>query len=189
MEDIVPLEHIQSGDVQIRVGGLRPYGLQAPVNIDTLTDYPSVRSIVTSTTMDLNHTLPHVEELITTLDAPSGEVLRQLPNLKRLHVGRMRGAKVVWLDTAALPRTLEALNVARHSLINGWKKKLPDDAPPRFTELAALTSLRRLTLRDCWPGDSVAPLTALTSLTHSTATRLTGGRSCEHWPISRRLLP
>jgi hypothetical protein len=166
LEDIVPIEHVRDGDVQVRAGHPRRYGPQPPVDLDLLAEYPSVRSVVATTVVHARRPLPNIVVLILRVDAPTAETLRHLPNLRRLASGRLQTSKPTPLDTSALPPTLEALNVARHSLVNGWLKKLPEGAPARFTDIGRLTGLRRLTLRDCWPGDSVAPRAALTSLTY-----------------------
>jgi hypothetical protein len=165
-ENIVPLECVEPGDVQVRVGGLRRYGNQAPVDIDRLADFPSVSSVYALCSVRLRRPLPHVQELLATATAPDAETLRNLPNLERLYSGWLIRSRATVLDPTALPASLEALSVARHSLAGGWEKKTPADGPVRFADLLRLTGLRRLRLRHCWPGDSVAPLAALTSLTH-----------------------
>jgi hypothetical protein len=162
-EDIVPIELVEPGDVQVRVGSRRDHRHE-PVDLDRLADFPSVRSVYALRPVRARRPLPNIEELLTSMLPPDGETLRNLPNLKRLHSARFIRSTATRLDPSALPASLEALNVARHSLAGGWDKKMPADGPPRFADLLHLTSLRRLTLRDCWPGDSVAPLAGLTSL-------------------------
>lgn len=162
-EDIVPIELVEPGDLQVRVGSRRDHRHE-PVDLDRLADFPSVRSVYALRPIRARRPLASIEELLTSMLPPDVETLRNLPNLKRLYSARFIRSTATRLDPSALPTSLEALNVARHSLAGGWDKKMPADGPPRFADLLRLTSLRRLTLRDCWPGDSVAPLAGLTSL-------------------------
>ncbi|HUQ83197.1 MAG TPA: hypothetical protein VM076_18740 [Gemmatimonadaceae bacterium] len=161
---IVPLDLVRAGDVQVRAGNTIHAGGQSPIDLDALVDVPSVRSVAAWRSVRLRTPLPHVEELLSLQTPPDTETLRNLPNLKRLHSGRHHSPTHRYLGTTGLADDLEKLSVARHSLAHGWEKKLPANASPRFSELARFTKLRHLDLRDCWPGDSIAPAAALTNL-------------------------
>ena len=154
---LVPIESVQPADEQVFAARGARFG-EPVIDLDPLSDNPTVRSIVTSTTVRARTSLPRISELLLFgyTPLPDAETLRNLPSLVRLWAGWAPGKPALALD--ALPEGLEALGLCRHSL--GWGKS----ASPRFAELTRLSNLRALALNDCWPQDTIAPLAGLTQL-------------------------
>jgi hypothetical protein len=179
---LVPIESVQPGDEQVfaaRGARLRGSGAghgvpttnqpgvrekpplrfaEPVIDLDLLSDNPTVRSIVASTTVRARTPLPRIAELLLFghTPLPDAQTLRNLPSLVRLWAGWAPGKPALALD--ALPEGLEALGLCRHSL--GWGKS----ASPRFAELTRFSNLRMLTLNDCWPQDTIAALAGLAQL-------------------------
>jgi hypothetical protein len=103
--------------------------------------------------------LPHLSELLLFggVPVPDEATLRNLPALVQFWAGWARGRQPIAIE--ALPPAVQALGICRHSL--GWERT----ASPRFAALARFGALRSLSLNDCWPIDTVAPLAPLTALT------------------------
>ena len=156
---LVPIESVQEGDDQVFAARAKgaPQG-EPVIDLDTLADYPTIRSIVASTTVRAGRPLPGISEVLLfgTTPVPDERTFRNLPNLVRLWAGWAPGKPPLALD--ALPDALEALGVCRHSL--GWGQQ----PSPRFADLTRLCHLRMLSLNQCWPMDTVAPLAGLADL-------------------------
>jgi len=154
---LVPIESVRAGDEQVFAARGRRGPGEPVLDLDLLADYPSVRSVVASTTVRARRPLPQVDELLLfgQTMVPDSGTLGSLPGLERLWAGWAPGGR---LDVAALPEGLRALGVCRHNLAAG------SEAAPRFAELTRFTGLRHLALNDCWPRDSVAPLAGLPAL-------------------------
>ena len=155
---LVPIESVQAGDRQVFAA--RGDRLSVPViALDGLDSYPSVESIVASTEVRTRIPLPHIRELLLfgMTIVPDADTLANLPGLERLWVAwAPRDRK---LAVSAIPIGLQRLGVCRHILADG------DVTRPRFSELTRFGTLKQLTLKHCWPKDSMAPLAALDALT------------------------
>ena len=153
---LVPIESVRSGDQQVLAArGPRP--ADRVIDLDALVDYPTVTSVVATTSVRARRPLPHMSELLLFGEAvmPDAETLGNLPALERAWLTLARGT----LETDVLPRNLRALGVGRHHL--------PSSGGDPLAALSRFSELRRLKLWGCLPKDSVeaiAPLVHLVEL-------------------------
>lgn len=167
--DVVPIEVTRAGDQQVFVARepwlpraktalelpageiISNWPIEPIIDVDTLADVPSVRSIVSSTVIRARRRIPQVRELIFVdrgrpLDE---ETLACLPGLKTLWA-------LMWpldSDPSWIPHGLEELGIERTGLENAG-----------LSHLAHLTELRVLAVRSGSPKDTVKPLANLTKL-------------------------
>jgi hypothetical protein len=166
----VPIESVRPGDEQVLAARGPDRADEPPIDLEPLADCPSVHSIVSSTTLRLRRPLQHITELLvlSRVRVPDAETLGHLPSLERLWVGWAAGGQ--WLDVRAVSAGLRSLAVCRHNL------NIADNLP-RFAELTRFSRLEPLSFRDCWPGDSIAPLGALVHLRQLSADARSGWRA------------
>ena len=155
---LVPIESVQTGDCQVFAA--RSDGLGMPlIDLDGLASYPTVESIVASTEVRARTPLPHIRELLLfgMTIVPDADTLANLLGLERLWVAWAPRDRE--LSVSSIPFGLQRLGVCRHVLADG------DPTRPRFSELTRFSTLKHLTLKHCWPNDSIAPVAALHELT------------------------
>jgi hypothetical protein len=155
---LVPIESVQAGDRQVFAARGDRFGVPL-IDLDGLAAHPTVESIVASTEVRARTPLPHIRELLLfgMTVVPDAETLANFPCLERLWAAwAPRDRK---LSVSSIPNALQRLGVCRHILADG------DAARPRFSELTRFSALKHLTLKHCWPKDSIAPVAALAELT------------------------
>lgn len=162
---IVPIESVRPGDTQV-IAAAEPRSLPpAPrITLDDLSSIPSVESIVASTELTLNTTLPLVTELILVHPAPVPEpgFFALLPNLRSLHASMVsHHGRRLSIDEL---RDLDIRDLAVR-----WDRLEPGE----IDELGGLSGLRRLLLH-AGPYDSVKSVGALRNLEYLL---VEGGRS------------
>jgi hypothetical protein len=150
---IVPLEHVRPGDRQVlaqgRVGVTTP---DEPAMLDHLTRIQTLESIIADRPIRVTRPLPRITELIvTTLVPPPDELtLQNLPNLRRLCLGRSPSESRIDLRTLAGMPDLEDLRFDAGQ-VGG------------IEFISGLTGLRRLRIEN-HTFQSIAPLAAATRL-------------------------
>ena len=151
---LIPIESVQAGDEQVFAARL-PHGSgELVIDLDRLAEFPSVRSVVASTTVRAGRSLPQIEELLlfSRTPVPDAKTLQSLSGLARFWAGRAPLNRRLAVE--ALPaRTLRELGVSRAALPGG------------LAELSELMELRHLVLHHCIPKDGLQPLAGLTRLT------------------------
>jgi len=155
---LVPIESVQTGDRQVFAARSDRLGMPL-IDLDGLASYPTVESIVASTEVRARTPLPHIRELllIGMTVVPDADTLANLPGLERLWVAWVPRDRE--LSVSSIPFGWQRLGVCRHVLADR------DATRPRFSELTRFSTLKHLTLKHCWPNDSIAPVAALHELT------------------------
>jgi hypothetical protein len=159
---IVPIESVQPGDEQVFAARAPRPAIGPLIDLDVLAQYPTVRSVVASTSVRTARALPSVSELLLTgvlsCPLPDPETLANLPALETLWATwALRTHRLILGNDQAA--RLRRLGIARYLL--------PGDNP--IGSLSAYVGLRQLELKDCLRTESVAPLAALTELTRLSA--------------------
>src|SRR3954454_11397826 len=136
--DIIPIESARAGDAQVLAARSPKTSREHVIDLDGLSQYLSVTSIVATTRVQARQLLPQISELLLFGDTPlpDAETLRLLPGLKRVWLTWARGGT---LSLELLPRDLQALGVARHHIV-------PAPGADRFSALHRFDALTRLTL-------------------------------------------
>ncbi|HEY0782027.1 MAG TPA: hypothetical protein VGE98_06230 [Thermoanaerobaculia bacterium] len=142
---------MQLGDEQVFAARLPDCRSEPVINLDPLVAFPSVCSVVASTTLRAGRNLPGIEELLL-LDetaVPDSVTLGHLSGLRRLWAAwAPYGSR---LDVGA-HAGLRGLGLHRASLVSGLE------------ELADLQELQNLFLDGCLAKDSLRPLAGLVEL-------------------------
>lgn len=157
---LVPIESVRAGDEQVLAARGRGHLELPAIDIGTLADFPTVRSLVASTPVETAVPLIQVEELLThavQCRVPTAGTFANLPGLKKLSIGTALGVRALPIDL--LPKGLEALRTCRHVLPRGLEQRADMGTLLRFERV------RQLAVTNCWPSDTVAPLAGLTELT------------------------
>lgn len=150
---VVPIEHVQDGDRQVvvqgRVGSAEP---DSPALLDDLALFASVESLIVDRPIRLSRSLPQVRELIVTsgVPPPSTDVLRLLPGLRSLCLGRSSADPKIDLRMLADLPDLEDL-------------RFDASAVPTIEPLGTLAGLRRVRIEN-HTFESIAPLAAASGL-------------------------
>jgi Leucine-rich repeat (LRR) protein len=150
---IVPIELVQDGDRQVvvqgRVGTATP---DKPATLDGLAHIASVESVIVDRPVHLTRSLPQVRELmVTTGVAPPGtDVLRRLPNLRSLCLGRSAVDPKIDLRVLVDMPGLEDL-------------RFDATAVATIEPLGRLTGLRRIRIEN-HSFESIGPLAAASGL-------------------------
>lgn len=153
---IVPIESVRDGDAQV-LAARSPRSLpERLIDLDALRGYPSVTSVVATTSVQARQERPQITDLLLFggTPLPDADTFRSLPRLQRVWLTWAQGKP---FDLASLPSSLHALGVARHHL-------RPAEGSDRFTALQRFNDLRQLTLRYCVPKDSVHSIGILVRL-------------------------
>ena len=155
-QPFIPLEAVQEGDEQVVAARLP--SVRNVVDLDPLSHFPSVRSVVVATEVRARTVLPSIRELLLDYGVrlPDPETLRNLPHLESLWARWAPSNQ--GLDLTTLPRgSLRFLGISRQLLG-------PSSGLAPMTCLGGFVELRRLVLRECLRSDSVASLASLTRL-------------------------
>lgn len=150
---IVPIEHIRDSDRQVvvqgRVGTAEP---DRPAILDELAGMAGVESLIIDRPVRLGRLLPQVRELMVTsgVRPPGNDVLRWLPNLRALCLGRGPADPKIDLRVLATMPYLEDL-------------RFDASAVPTIEPLANMTGLRRVRIEN-HTFESIAPLSAASGL-------------------------
>ena len=101
---MIPIEAVAPGDVQVLAAGDARSRETQVIDLDVLAGFPSVESVVASTTVKASRQLPSLRELLLSHAAmPQAETLRQLTGLQSLDA--MPFGSSGRLDLDALPAT------------------------------------------------------------------------------------
>ncbi len=184
---VVPFELARPGDEQVAVlgrfggpAGARAAEPEVPAALDDLAGFPSVMSVVASSTIMLRRPLPAIRELLVVSgSAPDDETLTNLPNLERLSLGRAaQGSRKVDLRLlAAMPlRDLRfrAWHVSTIEPLSTFAKlerlRIEETTFESIAPVASCTALRWLAI-GYWKG--VSSLGRLTELERAEITEAT----------------
>jgi hypothetical protein len=151
---LIPIESVQPGDEQIFAARLPGRPGEPVIDLDPLAAFPSVRSVVASTTVRAGRDLPNIEELLLLHQTavPNPATLGHLTGLTRLWAAwAPRAPSNGCLEAGAL-HAIRELGIQRASLSSG------------LAELAGLQGLKHLFLDRCLPRDSLQPLAGLIDL-------------------------
>jgi hypothetical protein len=150
---IVPFEHVRAGDRQVVAQGrVGTSDRDEPAALDDLHRIATLESIVVDRPVRLSRPLPQVRELIVTsgVPGPDDAVLRNLPNLRSLCMGRSKGGPQIDFRTLAAMPDLEDLRFDATQVAT-------------IEPIRLLTGLRRLRI-EYLTFESIAPLGTATRL-------------------------
>jgi len=150
---IVPIEAVRPGDTQVFAAREERKYHSPLISLDVLTNFPSVRSIVASTSLELHCPLPQVSELLFVESPlmPDSAAMDNLSGLESLYASGAHSNVRIVLDR--LPREL-----MRQLSIPRW-------AVQDLDNVRKLTGLRELAM-ELYPADSVEPISVLHELTY-----------------------
>ena len=150
---IVPIETVQPGDTQVFAAREERKYHSPLISLDELANFPSVRSVVASTSLELHCPLPQISELlfVETPLMPDSAAMDNLSGLESLYAAGAHSNVRVVLDRLA-GELMRQLSIPR------W-------AVQDLDNVRKLTGLRELAL-ELYPADSVEPISALRELTY-----------------------
>jgi hypothetical protein len=103
---IIPIEAVAGGDTQVLAAREAFQDGTTVINLDVLSGFPSVESVVASTRIEATRPLPNIKELLLHpwTPMPSAETLRNLPNLEVLYAWATHGRHRLDLGALNGPR-------------------------------------------------------------------------------------